>query len=967
MTSDTSKTLMERARGSSRIGAFAEAEQYLKKYLASSPSDRDAELFLGTILVRGGKISEAIQIFIRILSRNPRDAEALNNLAVAYRTQNRLEAAQSVIQKAILIDPSRAEFHYNLGNVQKQAGNLKEAAKCYAKVVDLDNGFIPAYNNLGTMRLRLGETAKASSVFRKGLALDPNNATLLFNCGLAQESQGDFAEAAKQYALALKRRPGWLEAMNNLGITLLKAGRAVDAAGVFKRMLAIDPNNAEAHNNLAILLEEQGRHNDALLSYKRALEAKPSYIKARVNLARLMEAKGDTAGAVEELEKLPANESAHSEIQRQLAELYFRLDRYKDALAKAEQAVKLDPNNPQAWLVLGLARQAMKQDNAARSAFTRLLALDPDAVDFHLDLADLYFREHRYEETETELKAYLEKRPGDRNAFMLLGRLYTESGDIQKALETFQELLLSNPNDVEALSAITEIKHNAGDAEGAMEAAGQLVNIQGQRASSDDLSDLNRSLESYEKAIKNYGKAMSEMWERNLAKLRPNGDNEKEDIAALFDGVFEAPAAIDENEETLLIEDYIHEESPSLSDLLNSEADPESVSAQPPPDPYSGLAETGNQEPVPSQGKEPYEPPQAPPPMAAPISTTPMMVPINTPAPIQSPIQATPIYSDSSFSKPAFSAAFQEPPQVKPINHQLYKPVTEETPRSPSYIDQTQSPCPEAQTDQLMDTNTQGGFEFEKKSETSDSVDFLDEGLSGMEPFPEDIQAKEIEPCDDDKISETGNKDLDRAANDTMNPVEGKGTGSEPGSTPKSGCVEDSDISPTGTRTVNPARIRPVYSELIRKWSRGKATASPLPPDAKKTLEMFSYLRSLIQELPEKRKAEFMSSDERLAMEYVIDRLEGKPGLFAGIVEKQTEIGTLESGTRASETFASGTGSPGAPEVALTATSLIDTLSYLDNLMGALPDKNLKSSIDRRVERIVAGIKQARPDRRSDQ
>ena len=118
MISDT-QDILERAKGSVRVGDHEDAERLLKQYLSKERDDRPANLLLGTTLARMGKLDEAADTFSTLLAKNPRDVEALNNIAVIYRRQDKLQDALGSLMEAIDIDPTKAEFHYNIGNIHK--------------------------------------------------------------------------------------------------------------------------------------------------------------------------------------------------------------------------------------------------------------------------------------------------------------------------------------------------------------------------------------------------------------------------------------------------------------------------------------------------------------------------------------------------------------------------------------------------------------------------------------------------------------------------------------------------------------------------------------------------------------------------------------------------------------------------------------------------------------------------------
>ena len=580
------------------MGDHDQAERLLKSYIAKAPDSREARLLLGATFAKEGRFPEAADEFIALLARDPRDIEALNNVAVIYRRQGKYQEALDYLKTAIEIDPTRADFHYNIGNMHKQLGNSKAASLAYAKVIELDPGYVQAYNNLGTIYDQLKEYDKAYGMFRKGLALDQNNPKLHFNYGVSLEANGRLEDAAEEYRVALRSKPGWFLPMNNLGIVSFKQGHHDKAISAFNQVLNADPFNAEAYNNIGVVLADQGRTKEAIKNYRRAIEADSRYTKAVINLERALESTGNFSDALLELEKLVKLSPDSTDARERLAGLYLKMERYPEALEQAEAALEWDPDSIQALRIKGAVLRVMGNDQEAQTCFERILSMDSGNYAFLLDLADIHFRRKEYKEAEERIQAYLLRRPNDREAKLLLGRLYAEMGNRTHAIQVFEELSKSDPSDTEALAAAAELHKKAGSVEKALRAADELVNLQGKRATADDLTELNKSLELYENAVNAYSTSVREMWDRNI-KLMAGGEAEKpreEDVSLLM-GAAGVSLAIEEESESLFtegLETFFGEEEER--DLVLDE-DSEEAAAPRYKDPLDALAEPARAEP----------------------------------------------------------------------------------------------------------------------------------------------------------------------------------------------------------------------------------------------------------------------------------------------------------------------------------------------------------------------------------
>jgi len=605
--------ILERAKNSFNVGDYETAERLLRNYIAKVPESREAYLLLGNTFAREGKLTDAEDQFITLLARDPKDLDALNNAAVICRRQGNFQRALNYLREAIELDSGKAEFHYNLGNIQKEMGNLKAASLAYSRVIELDPNYVLAYNNLGIIYDQLKDYDKAFSVFRKGLALDQNNPILHFNYGVALETNGRLDDAANEYNTAIRSKPGWLEPMNKLGMVLFAQGQHDKALSTFNRVLHADPSNVEARNNMGIVLSEQGRTQEAIKNFRIAIETNPKYTNAMVNLGQVLEAAGDYADAVVEMEKLVKLSPDNAKIRNRLSSLYLKLERYPEALRQAEEALKLDDGNIQALRIKGAIMRVMGNDAEAQACFEKILSIDPGDYTFLLDLADIHFHRKEYKEAEERVHSYLAQKPNDREAKMLLGRMFAEMGNRAHAIQIFEELSKADPNDTEALAAVAELHKEAGSVEKALRTADTLVNLQGKRATAEDLTDLNNSLKLYEGAVHAYSSSVRELWDRNL-KLISEEEEEKgekeisteDDLSLLMGnnilpGIDEEPEALfteeadffpNEDEEDLFLGNGSYGEIPEANDFSEEEGRPKYK------DPLDALAEPEFAEPT---------------------------------------------------------------------------------------------------------------------------------------------------------------------------------------------------------------------------------------------------------------------------------------------------------------------------------------------------------------------------------
>jgi Flp pilus assembly protein TadD len=262
-----------------------------------------------------------------------------------------------------------------------------------------------------------------------------------------------------------------------------KKGKAVDYPSLerkFKTALEADPNLAEADYNLGVIAERQAKKDEAKGWYQSALKKKPSLRQASENLAVMAQNAGDIPGAValyqDVLKRYPddaASRARLAEIYRQTGDhdkamefsraalmrdpqsttalkvmMRSYLDRKQLSLAKlvALRAVKIDDNDPELHHTVGLILQQEGDADGARLEFKRALEVRADYVPSHIDLAQMSLESEDYPGAEEHLRKILQAGGNSAAAHLDLGVAYKGQGQVDKAMQEYDEAEKLDPN-----------------------------------------------------------------------------------------------------------------------------------------------------------------------------------------------------------------------------------------------------------------------------------------------------------------------------------------------------------------------------------------------------------------------------------------------------------------------------------------------------------------------------------------
>jgi Flp pilus assembly protein TadD len=248
-----------------------------------------------------------------------------------------------------------------LGVALQKQGRLEEAKDALHEAIRLEPRSVAAHYQLGVILREQGQWQAAEAAFRQVVRIEPKDAAGHWGVGVALQKQGRSEEAAASFHETVRLEPGWAAAHHNLGVVLHAQGRWQEGAVALREAVRLEPQNAEMHLHLGALLNEFGRRKKAQVEY-------------------LYRASSSLWGKEEEVE------AAFHEAERasREAETAFR-----EAEAALRKAVRLEPQNAEAHLHLGVVLHAQGRWQAGAVALRKAVRLKPQNAEAHLHLGAL--------------------------------------------------------------------------------------------------------------------------------------------------------------------------------------------------------------------------------------------------------------------------------------------------------------------------------------------------------------------------------------------------------------------------------------------------------------------------------------------------------------------------------------------------------------------------------------------------
>ena len=257
------------------------------------------------------------------------------------------------------------------------AGDLETADARFSLALEYNPNFVDALTNQGLVELQRGNFERARQLLTRARRLNPDVAQPHHALGVLEERERRPDLASRDYYEALHVDPGFAPSRANLAHLLYDGGLYEDALVQFKRLVEVAPDVVDARVGLAATLLHLERVDEASAVIDDALALAPDAPELAIVLARLEIRRGELEAAIARLSPLT---TARSDLAVHalawLAAAQLAANRPRAALAAAERAIALSPDDALASYALGVSLKKLG-DPAAKRWLERASALSP--------------------------------------------------------------------------------------------------------------------------------------------------------------------------------------------------------------------------------------------------------------------------------------------------------------------------------------------------------------------------------------------------------------------------------------------------------------------------------------------------------------------------------------------------------------------------------------------------------------
>jgi tetratricopeptide (TPR) repeat protein len=325
------------------------AKPLILKVVGQRPDDPTSHAMLGFLEYREKNCTQAVSDFEKGLQALANQPNGLGAYASCLVMLSRYEDSVPVFEQALALQPTSQQLRLNLAIALWKANRASDALETLQPVLESspvdENALMLAAN----INESINDTAHAVQLLRKAILADPKNVEAYLNFASISFDHASMQVGIDILNAGLTQLPREGRLYLARGVLYAQLGQFHEAASDFDTANRLDPNLSFTGVAEGLVESQEHKSGEALSSFRAAAKAHPDDALTQYLLAEALSQEGKAEGAPE----------------------------YKEGVAAAERAVKLDPRMVAAHDLLATLYQQSGQTQLAIKESRAALAVDP--------------------------------------------------------------------------------------------------------------------------------------------------------------------------------------------------------------------------------------------------------------------------------------------------------------------------------------------------------------------------------------------------------------------------------------------------------------------------------------------------------------------------------------------------------------------------------------------------------------
>jgi tetratricopeptide (TPR) repeat protein len=380
------------------MGKLAEAEVEMRAACDLDAHAIPARIFLARIYLAMGRTTEAENLYAALKTAAPAEPQAYQALGIFYTSTGQREKAAAEFQALLKAHPKDTSTKAYLVETLLDLNRTGDAEPLIQEILSSNAGDPRGLQSKGRVLLAQGQYDSAMGTLQKAVKAAPDSASAHYFLGAAQEAAG-FPDLAKvSFTRALELQPQMTSAEGALAHLAITKGNNTEGLRLAESARKTDPNLPSANLAAAQALIAKGDVRQAETILQGALERDPSSLPDLGTLLSLYTREGRSAEAVRRMAGAVQQYPQKAGLHFLLGLAYFSVKDLAHSETSVRQALKLDPQIPDAYTLLANIALARGSAEEAKSLLRTAIASSPRKLLNYMTLVTQYEKEGNWEE-----------------------------------------------------------------------------------------------------------------------------------------------------------------------------------------------------------------------------------------------------------------------------------------------------------------------------------------------------------------------------------------------------------------------------------------------------------------------------------------------------------------------------------------------------------------------------------------
>ncbi len=383
-----------------RKGDTKGAAREMEKVVAEAPTQLDAVDLLASIYAKEGSFDKAMEVLSKGVEANPKNIPLRAQYARMLAERKDFPKAEKALQEIIALLPEKLEPRLSLALFYSQTNQADKAEKTLREAIQANPDDGLRYIVLADFMIGQKKPDRAKEELIAAIKAKPKLGNVRLALAKLYEQTGEYDKATQVYRDLIEAsgdKPDGLTARNRLSNLMMNEGKQEEAAKLVDEVLKENPQDSEALYIKGKLALAKRDAPSAIAAFRSVLRDQPNFVDAYLSLAEAQMLDKNKDLARENLQKAvelnPKSVRAHVA----LAKYFADAGDFGEALKKADDALKISPDDIDALGTKVDILQARKDTKGAQTVLEKIKKAHPDKAIGYYALGQLYLSQKKYD------------------------------------------------------------------------------------------------------------------------------------------------------------------------------------------------------------------------------------------------------------------------------------------------------------------------------------------------------------------------------------------------------------------------------------------------------------------------------------------------------------------------------------------------------------------------------------------